>query len=814
IVEAFGICSIEVPGCEADDVLATIARRAEQQGSDVVIVTGDRDTLQLVSDRVAVLATLRGISDTRRYTPERVQEEYGVPPARLPDLRGLTGEPSDNIPGIPGIGPKTARQLLEEFGDLDSLLERAHEIRNPRIRELVKQHAESARLSRELATLKTNVEADFDLDEARVTSLRPAQARRLLSRLEFRSLLSQLPRGEDDWDGEYRLVSSEVDLDALCDELEAAHHIALAVCASEGAATRADVHGLAVATGPQAAAFVPARFLLPDGDSATNLFDGHGDGGAGARLRAILRNEDVPKYGHDLKRTGVALGRRGVPVRGLAFDAMIASYAMAPHRSDHGMDQLVSERLAMSLPAPPRRKKKSKPEEASGELTSADGLDLVQRRTCAEADAALRLVPILEESLRRSGATALFADIEMPLVSVLMEMELAGVAIDVERLRQLGAQMSARIDELAARIHELAGRPFNIDSPKQLAVVLFEELRLPGARRTKTGYSTDADTLAALAGEHEIAREILEYRSFAKLKSTYVDGLLKLADPDTGRIHTTLNQTVVATGRLSSSEPNLQNIPIRTEWGREIRACFIAGRDDWRLIAADYSQIELRVLAHLSRDPNLMEAFRLGEDVHARTAAQIFEVPVADVTPEMRRQAKTVNFAVIYGMGPAALATELGITREDAQSFISNYFAKLPGVKSYIDGALRQAREDGCVTTLLGRRREMPGLASRNPGVRSYAERAAVNHPIQGTAADIIKIAMVRLARRLADEGLQARMVLQVHDELLLEAPQDQVQEAARLTHECMHDAYRLSVPLTVQLEVGDNWRDMEPIVL
>ena len=818
IVQAFNIPSIEVPGCEADDVLATVARRAAEQGADVVIVTGDRDALQLVTPKVSVVATLRGITDTRRYTPSRVEEEYGVSPERLPDLRGLTGEPTDNIPGVRGIGPKTAQQLLQQFGDLDSLLAHTDQIENQRIRQLVEENAESARLSRSLATLMTDAPADVDLGACRIESLRPGRARKLLARLEFRSLLSQLPAAEDEWQGEYRLVAPAEDLGRLCDEIARAGKVAVAVCASDEAATRADVVGLALAQRPGAAVFVPVDAWVTDRRPSGSLFDASPNSGTvmassgAARLRALLEDESLPKWGEDLKRTRVALALRGVALRGIAFDTMIASYAVAPHRNDHAIDQLAAEKLGMTLPPPPRRKAKG--DAGTGDLTRPAGLDLAQRRACIEADAVLRLVPLLEADLERAGAQSLFRDIEMPLVEVLANMELAGVAIDAQRLRELGGQMSARTEELAERIYALAGRRFNIDSPKQLGVVLFEEMKLPGGKRTKTGYSTDADTLTELGQQHEIAREILEYRSFAKLKSTYVDGLLKLVDQHTGRVHTTLNQTVAATGRLSSSEPNLQNIPIRTDWGREIRACFVAGREGWKLTSADYSQIELRLLAHLSRDPNLLEAFRAGEDVHARTAAQIFDVSPAEVTPEMRRQAKTVNFAVIYGMGPAALALELGITREQAQTFIASYFAKLPGVKRYLDEALQQARQDGAVVTLLGRRREMPGLSSPNPGVRSYAERAAVNHPIQGTAADIIKIAMVRLHRRLAEAHLQAHMILQVHDELVLEAPESELAAAGRLTRECMQDAYQLDVPLTVEIEVGDNWRDLEPLAV
>ncbi|MFQ6130964.1 MAG: DNA polymerase I [Armatimonadota bacterium] len=809
ILEAFGIPVVEQPLYEADDVIATTACRAAAAGHDVVIVTGDRDPLQLVNERTQVLATLRGIKDTRRYDAEKVEAEYGVRPGQLADYKGLAGDTTDNIPGVPGIGPKTAARLLQQFDSVEEVLDNLDQVPEERLRKSLAEHAEQARLSKSLATLRTDAPVEADLEAALVERQHPEQARELFQRLEFSSLVPRLP-ASGVWEAEYRLVAEAEALEELCDELEAADGAAVACLSSGERETAASLRGIALAVAAGRGAFVPAACLAAAAEGGEGLFD-QGDGAAQApsavRLRGLLADAAVEKWGHDLKRTAVVLRRHGVELEGLAFDSMVASYAVAPHRGAHSLDQLAAELLDASLPAAPGRKRRGE----EPEQVRPGDLDRAQRRACAEADAVVRLRQALLDRVEQSPAAQLYHETEMPLVPVLAQMELAGIALDVERLRQLDGQMQTRVDELSAEIHELAGREFNVDSPKQLGQVLFEELKLPAGRRTQTGWSTSAQVLEGLAEEHEIVGKILEYRSFAKLKSTYVDGLLRLLEPKTNRVHTTFNQAVTATGRLSSSDPNLQNIPIRTEWGREIRACFVASRPDWQLISADYSQIELRLLAHLSEDENLLAAFRAGEDIHVRTAAEIFEVDPAEVNSEMRRRAKTVNFAVIYGMGARALAQDIDVSQQEAQDFIRSYFAKLPGVKRYIDRTLERAREEGAVSTIFGRRRAMPDLASTNPGRRSYAERAAVNHPIQGSAADVITMAMVALARQLAERQSAARLLLQVHDELVLEAPQEDLAATCELTREAMAAACQLSVPLTVDVAVGDNWRDMTP---
>ncbi len=810
LVESFNIPILEAQGYEADDAIAAAARQAEDRGYDVLIVTGDRDALQLVSDHTHVLATVRGITQTQRFDRAQVESEYGVPPERLVAYKGLAGDASDNIPGVPGIGPKTAARLLARWASVEQVLAHLGDVEQERLRGLLSEHADQARLSERLAQLRRDAPVAVDFEAASVANERPGRARKLMQRLEFTSLLKRLP-ADGEWSADCTRAADPESLAALCDRIAAAGCVAVAALASPGPDAQPRLEGIALSLAPQTAVFVPAPAFVAREAAGDGLFDADGPAYAGRaadRLRELLADESVPKWGEDLKRSAVILRRHGLALAGLAFDTMVASYTLAPHRSTHSLDDLVLEHLGQSLPPAPGRRKRG---EEEPDPQPARDLDAAQYRACAEADAVVRLEERLGDRLAASPAADLFAQVEMPLVPVLAEMELAGIAVDAERLRNLGEQMDGRIAELSEAVFGLAGREFNLDSPKQLGHVLFEELKLPGGKRTKTGYSTSAGVLENLAAEHDIARKILEYRGFAKLKSTYVDGLLRLADATTGRVHTTFNQTVAATGRLSSSDPNLQNIPVRTEWGREIRACFIPGPDGWQLVAADYSQIELRLLAHLTGSENLLAAFRAGEDIHTRTASEVFEVGPDDVTPDMRRRAKTVNFAVIYGMGPRALAQQIEVSEAEAQAFIETYFRKLPEVRRFQEQTLRRARESGGVETIFGRRREMPDLASSNPGIRSYAERAAVNHPIQGSAADIIKIAMVSLARELRQARLQSRLLLQVHDELVLEAPPDEVDRTCELTRRAMAAAAQLAVPLTVDVAVGDNWRDLKP---
>ncbi len=778
LARALGLTILEVPGVEADDVIATLARRAREKGYEVLVVSGDRDLVQVVDEGIRVMATVRGFTDVRMYDRERVIDEFGVAPEQIPELKGLAGDSSDNIPGAPGVGPKTAVKLLQQFGSIDGIYRHIDEVQPARIANSLKEAAEVVKLGAELARVKDDLQLGVEPEDCRWEGLRADELRRLFVELEFNKLLPKLPEPEADVP-EAKLASSGEDVE----EIAAGGQVAVAVAEIKGRAV-----GVALAAGERSI-YVPLEAAEEQGLFATAE-------GAAVReaLERVLANEEIRKTGSDLKAQMAALERAGLEMRGLEFDVSLAAYLIAPDRGERALETLAAKYLGWQPPAA----EVADPEVAAEPMGK-------------RAAAALRLRPKLEDELEGVGATWLFREVEMPLVAILRDMERAGIAVDRRRLQELRGRLEELLKGLAARIYEIAGHPFNIDSPKQLRQVLFHELKLPPKGRTKTGYSTSAAVLEALAEEHEIARLILEYREYAKLLSTYVDGLLREADAD-GRVHTTFEQMVTATGRLSSRNPNLQNIPIRTEWGREIRACFVAPGEDWVLLSADYSQIELRILAHLSRDPQLVEAFARGEDVHVRTAAIIFGVEPEQVTADMRRVAKTVNYAVIYGMGAASLAQQIGVSRKEAEKFIEQYFQRLPKVREYLDRTIAEAHEKLYVQTIFGRRRPLPELRSSEGRVRSYAERAATNAPIQGSAADIIKIAMVRLADALPKVSEKARMLLQVHDELVFEVPREDVDAVAAKVKEVMEGAAELSVPLEVDAKIGPNWRDMEPV--
>ncbi len=792
-VEALGMAQTEVEGYEADDVIGTVARAAAAEGKQVVIVTGDKDLLQLVGPNVEVVATVRGIKQTKKYDEAAVREEYGLAPEQIVDLKALAGDTSDNIPGVPGIGSKTAHDLLAQRPTLEELLDSLDTIEPERMRKKLREHAEIALVSKDLARIRTDAPVGKSIQDLRWSGMDSSALRELATKLEFASVLDRLPRDEGAGpEAAIEIVSDDAGVQALVEDAREQKYLCLAPAVEGETLT-----GVAVATGRNAAKLLA---LASEGADEGTLFTEVRAGVAGGlgELRSVLEDEEVGKWGPDLKELARHLKGLQVELRGCEFDPALASYLLMPDRRDHSIGTLAQEHLGRGMP--------------DGETVGEEGVSPGQARACAEAVATWELREPLRRHLDEAGLLELFDKVEMPLVKVLADMEAAGIAVDLDRLEEVGEQLVGMMEELASGIYELAGCEFNIGSPKQLAEVLFEQLKLPKGRKTKTGWSTSAEVLKELADEHEIARLVLEYREYSKLKSTYVDGLGRLVDKESGRVHTTFEQTVAATGRLSSRNPNLQNIPARTEWGREIRSCFVAGAEDQVFISADYSQIELRILAHVSGDPQLVSAFRAGEDIHARTAATIFGVEPGEVTKEMRRRAKTVNFAVIYGMGANALAQQLGIEHEEAAEFIERYFSRLQGVRKYTEEIVQTAREQGFVSTLMGRKRSIPDITNSNRGVQAYAERAAVNTPIQGTAADIIKVAMIRLAARLAEECPQARMLLQVHDELVLEVSADEMAKVAALAKEVMEAAFELDVPLTVDVSVGENWRDMKKL--
>jgi len=773
VVEAMRIPVLVQPGHEADDVIGSLAAKAVAADFRVTIVTSDKDMLQLVAPRIQVYDSMKD----KVYGEREVLERFGVAPGQIPDLLGLVGDPIDNIPGVRGIGEKTARSLIQQYGAIEALLARLSEIRPPRVRDLLSAQGAQARLSRSLAAIRTDLPIDLDLHALAVGPPNEAALRELFRELEFTGLHHTFAAHLSS--GSVRAVSLESDeaLDRAIGALQGCDHVSLAVVTGRG---DGGLTGLALSTEP---------------GTALCLFDGSGPGRALERLRPFLEAGRPQKVGHDLKRAVVAFCRAGLALGGLAFDTMVASYLLNPNRSDHSLAVVALEQLGIN------------PEVGVGGAPAREGPEVRMQQAAVEATVVRELRAPLLDKLRAAQLLSLFETIEMPLIEVLASMELAGFRIDSDQLRELGKELEMQLDRLASRIYALAGGAFNINSPKQLAEVLFQRLQLKPVKRTKTGYSTDMEVLQHLAAAHELPAEVLSYRSLAKLKSTYVDVLPALTDPRTGRVHTSFHQTVAATGRLSSSEPNLQNIPVRTELGLRIRRAFIADPGH-ALLSADYSQIELRLLAHLSEDAVLIAGFAAGADIHRNTAAELFGVDPAEVTGEMRRRAKAVNFGIIYGMSPFGLASDLGISQEEAAQYIDRYFQIHRGVKAFIERAVREAAERGYATTLWGRRRAIPELQASNPSVRQLGERLAVNTPIQGSAADLIKLAMIAVFRRLRAEGLKTRMILQIHDELLFEVPQDELARVREIVARGMEGAASLRVPLKVDLGVGANWAE------
>ncbi len=791
VVRAFNIPVLEKQGVEADDLIGTLARRHAAQGLRVLIVSGDKDMMQLVSDDVVMVDTMRD----KTFDATAVRERFGVDPDRVVEMLGLMGDATDNIPGVPGIGPKGAQRLLEQFGTIEAMLARPEKIYNARMREAVLAHAEQARLSRELAVIRTDVPVELDLEACRYTGPDAAALKALFQEYEFHSLIRELELTDAPRAVSSRLVRSGAELEAFREALRGVPEIAIDAVLSVPEAMRAAWVGLAVSTAPDRAFYLP---LMAPGDGEAPMPDA---ADILAALAPVLTDPAVRKHGHDLKTALIVLERNGIALAGIGCDTLVAAYLLNPGRRGFELAEIADEHLHRSLAAA-KEIVGSGARAVSFAAVPAETLaDYAGARCCAVRE----LAGVLMDELDRQGFRDLFADVEMPLTPVLADMERHGVLLDVDLLRRMSQETEQLMTLSEEKIYRLAGERFNVNSPKQLQVILFERLGLPKGRRTKEGYSTDVDVLNFLARSHELPAEILAYRSMAKLKSTYIDALPQLVHPETGRVHTSYNQTVTATGRLSSSNPNLQNIPVRTLEGKRIRQAFIAP-PGWCIVSADYSQIELRVLAHLSGDENLLDAFASGADIHSRTAADVFGVFPEMVNPEMRRQAKVINFGVLYGMSAFGLARELDITQRQAQLYIDGYFRKYAGVRVYLDAVLEGARRDGYVSTLLNRRRYLPEIVSPNATVRQFAERMAVNTPIQGTAADLIKIAMIRIHRRLKEAGLAARMIMQVHDELVCEVPAAEREVVTALLKAEMEGVAELRVPLPVEIGFGANW--------
>lgn len=813
MVEAFAIGAAEIPGYEADDLIGTLTKRGLQEGYEVTIVTGDSDQLQLVREGVTVRMTRTGVTDTEVYDAEKVRERYGVGPERIADFKALVGDPSDNIPGVPGIGKVTAAKLLQQWDSLENLLAHLDDLPPGKTRDSLAANVDRAKLSLDLATIHCDAPLEGPIQRYSPTEADWARVRALFADLEFRTLLQRLPSmdrrtanptSDTPFEVECRVIDSAEQLNAALAEVKSAGVMALRVQADSASPTRANPTGLAFAAAPGCAHYVRLTPLLPrgrraEGESAAGgLFAEEGSQDAPfsvspTAFQEVLQDEKIERLGYNAKFDQIVLTRHGVPVGPSAFDAMIAAYLLAPGRAGYPLTNLAEEHLSVRLALSPDGR-------GEGEGTA--------EQAAREAALILALRAPMQERLSAEGLNDILHRIEMPLIPVLAQMERVGVPVDRAWLERLSAEMGERIEQIARRIYELAGEEFLINSTQQLQRVLFEKLQLPTGKRIKTGFSTRADLLESLAPQYEICARILEYRELSKLKSTYADALPRLIHPETGRIHTSLNQTVAATGRLSSSDPNLQNIPVRSEIGREIRKAFIAPPGQV-LLSCDYSQIELRVFAHVTKDPELLRAFAADEDIHAATATKLFNVDLANVTADMRRRAKTVNFAVIYGQSDFGLANTLGITNEEAREFIKNYFAQFPGVKEYTEKTLENARAQGYVQTLLGRRRYLPELHSGNHNIRQAAERAAVNMPIQGTAADIMKLAMIDVFRHLERMCYNCVLLLQVHDELVFGVDADLLPTVTSEIVRLMECAFPLDVPLRVDAKSGPNWAEM-----
>ncbi|WP_307336017.1 DNA polymerase I [Caldalkalibacillus uzonensis] len=786
LLDAFSIPHYELANYEADDIIGTLAKEADQQGVPTRIVTGDKDLLQLITDHVHVMLTRKGISEVEYYDLDKLRDKYALQPGQIIDLKGLMGDSSDNIPGVPGVGEKTALKLLHQFGSIEKIYDHLDEVSGNKLREKLTLHKEQALLSKELATIHKEAPLEIKLDDLAYDGFDKQQVIPLFKELQFQSLMERL--GEDEAKAESdQLELSVTPITSTKDQLWEEALVSPSALVVELVGERyhqAPVKGFSVCN-------ANGLFFI-DTETAFQT----------EAFRAWLADDRQEKWVYGAKRTRVALMWHDVNLNGIRFDAFLASYLLNPTESNHSLAEIAHKYAHLSIQSDEQVYGKG------AKRKDPDQETLIQH-LAAKAKAVYDSCHALREELAKHHLLSLFEDLELPLSHILGDMELHGIKVDPNRLQKMGEDLKARIEALTREIYELAGGvEFNINSPKQLGEILFDKLGLPVIKKTKTGYSTSADVLEKLAPQHEIVSKILDYRQLVKLQTTYIEGLLKEINKHTGKVHTTFQQTITATGRLSSTEPNLQNIPIRLEEGRKIRQAFVPSSDDQVILAADYSQIELRILAHLSEDKGLVEAFRQGEDIHTKTAMDVFHVDRDEVTSLMRRQAKAVNFGIIYGISDYGLSQNLNITRKEAKDFIERYFESFPGVKAYMDNIIKKAREDGYVTTLLQRRRYLPEINSRNFNLRSFAERTAMNTPIQGTAADIIKKAMIEIAERLKEEQLSSKLLLQVHDELIFEVPQDELETMMKLVPQVMESTITLAVPLKVDVAYGPTWYD------
>jgi DNA polymerase-1 len=792
VITAFRIPNVEIEGYEADDVLGTIAKKAEKKGVDVYIITADKDINQIVSPKIKTYDTMRD----KVTAEDDIVERFGVKPSRFPEIMALTGDASDNIPGVRGIGEKTAVSLLKEFGSLDNLVKHHSRIKKPKLRTAISENIENIKLSFQLASINTDVPLETSLQELIVKEPDWEKLLDYFKTYELKTLLKLIPEHSRN------LISEGTNCVTILDEktLEACiasvkDEVSIDTETTSKSPMAAELVGISMSADPENAYYIPLAH------SYTGMPEQLPKAYVLAQLQNVFENLEIKKTGHNLKYDLIVLNNEKIKLQGIAFDTMLASYLLNPSKANHNLED-----VSMSYLSFPKRSFNDVLGKGRKNFSEVPVEDASQY-SCEDASVALKLKHILEPAIEKEGLAELFYDIEIPLIGVLADMETNGIKINVSLMAELSRELTNELKGLQNRIYCLAGEEFNINSPKQLQEILFEKLGLRTIKKTKTGFSTDVEVLEQLALEHELPKDILEHRTLSKLKNTYVDALPKIVNPKTGRLHTSFNQTITATGRLSSSDPNLQNIPARGEWGKRIRQAFIAEKGSL-LLSSDYSQIELRILAHLSNDKGFIEIFKTDGDIHTRTACELFGVTPEHATAEMRRRAKTVNFGIIYGISPFGLSKELGINPQEAKLYIDTYFGKHTGIKRYMEKTIKEASHTGYVTTVFNRKRAIPELKSAQKTTRQLGERLAINTPVQGSAADIMKLSMLNIWKRLKTEQLMTKMLLQVHDELLFEVPSEETDTVKALVQEEMEHAIKLRVPLKVDIGISTNWAE------
>lgn len=795
ILSAMNISQMEIDGYEADDIAGTLSKFGEDNQLNVILVTGDKDYLQLASDNTTVLITKKGITDLKAYNKEVFIEEYGITPTQFIDLKGLMGDKSDNIPGIPGIGEKTGIKLLKEFGTMENLYDNIGKVSGKKTRESISDNKQIAFLSKKLGEIIRNVPLDFSLDDLKVKEPNWDELCKYYSDLEFNSLLSKIPSDKiqngdsSQYEIEY-LIVDEDKYDQIVKEIKQTKGLYFKFLFETEHYITSNIIGIGIKVEDKVPYYID--FSKNDIDRFVDAF------------RIIFESNDIEKYGHMIKTDIYSLLKLGIDINNISFDSMIGQYLVNPAQTNYSINEIAREYLNIYGIAEEQLLGKGKNKKAFSSLD----IETRAKYMAMTLDIIYRVKEPVTKLIEEQNMTELYYDVELPLTQVLADMEFNGFKVDTEALSQLGEDYRKQIDDLTKEIYDLAGEEFNINSPKQLGVILFDKLGLPVIKKTKTGYSTNAEVLEKLKGQHDIIEKIIRYRQIVKLKSTYIDGLVNVVDKDTSKINSTFNQTVTNTGRISSQDPNLQNIPVKTEEGREIRKAFVVESDEYILVDGDYSQIELRVLAHISKDPKLKEAFYGDEDIHTKTASEVFNIPKNEVTPLMRSRAKAVNFGIIYGISDYGLSRDLNISRKEAKEYIDNYLNKYSMVKKYMEDIVDIGKKQGYVETILNRKRYIPELKSKNFNVRSFGKRIAMNTPIQGSAADIIKIAMVRVFKELKMRKLKSKLILQVHDELIVQAHKDEQDEVFDIVKDIMENSINLDVPLRVDIKVGDNWHE------